>query len=79
LGIIRNGLICGVAVIAIGLIVLKIVQYIPLFSSWPYNTLITVYAAKILVSLSLLLVLNEILVTRHPIMMSGCWQHWGAL
>jgi hypothetical protein len=49
-----------------GIIVLKIALYIPTFINWSYNTPITGYAAKIILSLSLFLVLNEILVTRHP-------------
>ena len=66
LGVIRTSLIYGVVTLTAGIIVLKITLYIPVFNNWPYNIPITGYAAKILLSLSLLLILNEILVTRHP-------------
>lgn len=66
MGAIRTGLICAVAALIIGVIVLKIAPYIPIFSSWPHYALVTGYAGRALVGFSLLLVLNEIIVTRHP-------------
>ena len=65
-GKIRTWLAYGVAILVAGLIVLKIAPYIPVFSNWPHIAMITGYAGKILLLFSLLLVLNEILVTRHP-------------
>jgi len=55
-GAIRTCLIYGVVILVTGLIGLKIAQNIPIFSSWPYFPLITGYAAKTLLLLSLLLV-----------------------
>jgi hypothetical protein len=66
LGLARTCLVYGVGILLSGLIVLKIAPYIPIFSTWPYYTLITGYVGKALLLLSPLLVLTEILVTRHP-------------
>jgi hypothetical protein len=66
LGLARTCLVYGVGILLSGLIVLKIAPYIPIFSTWPYYTLITGYAGITLLSLSLLLVVNELFVTRHP-------------
>jgi hypothetical protein len=66
LGAIRTGLICSVAALIVGIIVLKIVHYTPAFNAWPHNALVTGYAGKALILFSLLLVLNEFIVTHHP-------------
>jgi hypothetical protein len=66
LGAIRTGLICGVVTLVTVIIVLNFARYIPVFCNWPQNTLISGYAARALVVLSLLLVFHEIAVTRHP-------------
>ena len=65
-GIIRTWLAYGVAILVAGLIVLKIVPHLPIISNWPHDALIAGYAGKALVGFSLLLVLNEFMVTRHP-------------
>jgi hypothetical protein len=66
LSAIRTCLIYGVVTLVTALIVLKLARYIPVFGNWPHNTLIMGYGAKTLLTLSLLLILYEIIVTRHP-------------
>ena len=66
LGAIRTGLICALAALMAGIIVLKMAPYIPVFNSWPHIALVSGYAGKALILSSLLLVLNEFMVTRHP-------------
>ena len=63
---IKTGLMCGLVTLMAAIIVLKIAYYTPFLNSWQHNIAFTSYAGKALVLLSLLLILNEIIVTRHP-------------